>query len=964
MDGVLCPIVVGRATELVALAGLLDAAAAGHGRLAALLGDAGIGKSRLVRELAAAAGTRQMVVLTGRAVPGPSPVPFRPLTEALLIAGRSGGPPKAHELAGFGGQLARLVPDWASPASGGADESPVLIGEAVVRLLRVLGRSGSRTGCLLVLEDLHWADPETLAVVEYLADTLAAEPVACLLTSRPEPTAAATPLIERLRTRGACSVVRLDPLTADEQRRMVTACLADDAAAAEVAAFVAAHSDGVPFLVEELLAGLAATGALRRTDGRWTVERPLAPAVPASLAESVRSRLAVLDVTSRQVLGAAAVLGRRFDWDLLPGVAAVDGGTAMEALRAAIRDQLVVIEGSTFRFRHALTREAVLAELLPPERAAMSARALVAVRRAHPGLPGPWCELAAELAEAAGERAEAAALFVESARRALARGALISAEATAQRAREFAADADADVASAADEVLVRALAAAGKPGPAREIGVALLDRLAEAPIGRRADLSLELARAAIAVGDYRAAAADVDRAQRALGEAPDVRIAARVDAVAAHVALEQERLDDAERLAEAAAAAARDAESPEVECEALEVLGRVTRMQDLAGGHNYFAQAARLAERHGLTLWLLRARQELALQSAWLGTPQPLRELRALAAEAGALVTVAQMELLLADIALSRLEQDECRSAAQSCVELSRRLGLASLPVALLWLAGAHALANDQGEMEAVLAEASRVAPEDPRILADAWGRVRALRCAMQEDRAGARRALDESMPYVRAAPASRSIFPGRLLWALLHTLDDDDFGARARAEVRSSQLARTPLRTVLDLLDAVALGRHGRRAEATALASGAIGELDLVGGRIMLLLRLVAEAAVRDGWGEPVAWLRRVEGFFAERGYDKVARASRALLKEAGAPAPRRGRGDSAVPAELRAVGVTSREMDVLKLIAEGLPNREIAERLYLSPRTVEHHVASLLRRTGAPTRAALAAVASRLST
>jgi DNA-binding CsgD family transcriptional regulator len=654
------------------------------------------------------------------------------------------------------------------------------------------------------------------------------------------------------------------------------------------------------------------------------------------------------------------VLGRRFDWNLLPGVAAVDGGTAVDALRAAIRDQLVVTDGSTFRFRHALTREAVLAEQLPPERAAMSARALVAIRWAHPGLPGPWCELAAELAEAAGERADAAVLLVESARRALARGALISAEATARRAREFARAADADVANDADEVLVRVLAAAGKPGPARQIGVRLLDRLAVGPGSRRADLSLELARAAIAVGDYRAAADDVGRARRALGEAPDIRIAARVDAVAAHVALEQEAMDDAERLAAAAAAAAREAALPEIECEALEVLGRVARMRDLARGLEYFARAARLAERHGLALWLLRARQELALQSVWTGPLEPLRQLRTLAAEVGALVTVAQMDLLHADIAFSRLQQDECRSAAQSCVELSRRLGLASLPVALLWLAGAHALANHEGEMEAVLAEANRVAPEDPRILADAWGRVRAVRCLVQEDRAGARRALDKSMAYVRAAPASRSIFPGRLLWACLHTLDDDDFGERARAEVRSSHLTRTPLRPALDILDAVAMGRQGREAEATALASGVIGQVEVFGGQAMLLLRLVAEGAVHDRWGEPVAWLRIAEGFFAARGYDKVARACRALLKEAGAPAPRRGRGDSAVPAELRALGVTSREMDVLKLIAKGLPNREIAERLYLSPRTVEHHVASLLRRTGAPSRAALAAVVS----
>jgi DNA-binding NarL/FixJ family response regulator len=106
------------------------------------------------------------------------------------------------------------------------------------------------------------------------------------------------------------------------------------------------------------------------------------------------------------------------------------------------------------------------------------------------------------------------------------------------------------------------------------------------------------------------------------------------------------------------------------------------------------------------------------------------------------------------------------------------------------------------------------------------------------------------------------------------------------------------------------------------------------------------------------VPWLRDAQAFFSERGFDKVARACRLMLKTAGKPMPRRGRGDSPVPAELRAIGVTSREMDVLNLIAEGLPNREIALRLYLSPRTVEHHVASLLRRTGAQSRAALVTV------
>src|SRR5689334_14424126 len=183
-----------------------------------------------------------MIVLSGRAVPGAAPLPFRPLTEALLVAGRRGGPPKARELAGFGGQLARLVPDWGAAESGGADESPVLIGEAVVRLLGVLGRTAPHTGGLLVLEDLHWSDPETLAVVDYLADTMGDVPVLCLLTTRPEPTAPVTGLVERLRARAACTVLPLPPLSAEEQGRMVRACLVDESAAAEVAAFVAEHS--------------------------------------------------------------------------------------------------------------------------------------------------------------------------------------------------------------------------------------------------------------------------------------------------------------------------------------------------------------------------------------------------------------------------------------------------------------------------------------------------------------------------------------------------------------------------------------------------------------------------------------------------------------------------------------------------------------------------------------------------
>src|SRR6185312_6116927 len=105
----------------------------------------------------------------------------------------------------------------AAPA-GGADDSPVFVGEAVVRLLRVLGGD---TGRLLVLEDLHWADPETLAVVEYLADALTVERSLCLLTTRTGRPSRTAELLDRLIGRRIGTVLPLDPLTAGECGRMV-----------------------------------------------------------------------------------------------------------------------------------------------------------------------------------------------------------------------------------------------------------------------------------------------------------------------------------------------------------------------------------------------------------------------------------------------------------------------------------------------------------------------------------------------------------------------------------------------------------------------------------------------------------------------------------------------------------------------------------------------------------------------
>ena len=953
----LCPVLVERDPELSLLTTGLDRAVAGHGAVTVMVGEAGVGKTRLSREICELARRRGVPVLTGRAVPSESPVPYRPLTGAFLGAFRTSEPPSASELTGFSGQLGRLVPDWRVDEAGGADESPLLLGEAVVRLLRVISAG---TGCVILLEDLHWADAETLAVVEYLADALGDQPALCLCTARPE--GAVVDTLTRLRRHDDATVLGLSPLSHDGIDQVVAACLDTDAPPDDVRSCIESNSEGNPFLIEELLAGLVATGALVRRDGAWTTTGLLAPSVPFDFATSVEHRLAALDGTARQILRAGALLGRRFDWDLLPGVADVDGRAVLDALRLAVAEQIIEVDGDGFRFRHALTREAVLGELLPPERRELAGRAWPAVERAHPGVPGPWCELAADLAETAGQPVAAGRRLVESATRALASGALASAETTATRARGLAAP-DPDLVDDVDELLVQIHALAGKPEPAAVIGDGLVERLAanDANADRRAGVLIVLARAALTGGDAARARSLVDQAQDLLvGD----RVAAQIEAVAAHVALEQAQSENARALALAAVERARTTGQPAVECEALEVMGRVDRNSGEGDWKQSFERSAEVAGRHGLTTWHLRARHELALMQAYVeGDCTALTETREAAAQSGALVTVAVMDLALSEIALGRFEREQCLEHAQRCVGASRQFRLATYPVANLWLAGAYALADDEEAMEAAAAEALAADPDDPRILGDLWGRVRGTRSIVRDDSHQLRHDLDTMMTFVRVAPITTSIFPSRLHWALLHAVDDDDNGAAARAEhAAAKHLAEWPLyERGSRLLAAIALGREGRTDEANVLATSHVEQFSTFPserGFMHYALMIAAEAAIRDGWGEPVAWLRAAEAVFSDGGYTQVARRCRSLLTSAGTPAPRRGRGTSVVPARLRALGITSRELDVLNLATEGLSNREIADRLFLSPRTVERHMSNLFDRTGIRDRSRLGEV------
>ena len=146
-----CPVLIGRGAETDALRTALDAAAGGSGGVTFLVGEAGIGKSRLAAELAAEARARGAVVLAGRAVPASSASPYRPLTEALLQALRSGSYPAADALASWQAALRAIIPalDGAEgqegekgPGGGAGDYAPAVRGEAVLQVLRRLAGPG------------------------------------------------------------------------------------------------------------------------------------------------------------------------------------------------------------------------------------------------------------------------------------------------------------------------------------------------------------------------------------------------------------------------------------------------------------------------------------------------------------------------------------------------------------------------------------------------------------------------------------------------------------------------------------------------------------------------------------------------------------------------------------------------------------------------------------------------------
>jgi DNA-binding CsgD family transcriptional regulator len=987
MESMLCPVLVGRSAELDVLQAALDSAAAGNGGAVFITGDAGIGKSRLARDVSYTASARDFQVLTGRGTQSAVPVPYRPIAEALLGAARAGMTPTAPEISDYRSALGALVPEWSEPDSAEPSISPVLIGEALLRMLTAAtGRGG-----MLVLEDVHWADPETLAVIEYLIDNVAGTNVLCVVTLRDGGPSEALDLLQAAADRRVAARVEVPRLTPDAVREMAARCLDVPHAPAAVTALLR-DCDGLPFAVEEILATAVAAGALIRDPSGWHVNPRVSPRVPDSIAGSVRRRLAALGPGAASVITSAAILGRQFDWTLLPAVAGVPESDTLDALQRAHEVQLIEpasVDASTFRFRHSLTRDAILGDLLPPDLAARSAVAAEAIEKAHLGLPGVWCELAAELRAAAGQIPEAADLLLTAARRAIERGAVSSAIETLQDARDLLAAFPADageIALEVDEVLAEALYLSGDNKRLGPLAASLVERLRAATADPRREALVRLRAACTRPEDNPAVAAEHLSAARAIAAGlRDAELASRIDAVAARSALAAGDLDSAEELAGRALAAAEAAGlkpgwAAEVALESLEVIGRRERARDLTAARAAFERYGRIARDAGMGIWQIRSQHELGtIDMLTAGSTRKLAEVRDLAQDAGAICIGSVVELQLANVWSLGTELDQALAAARRCERGSAQIKAPRIEaMAIALQANIAATQADMAEAERTARRAEAMLPDDPEILVSTYGQVRVLAALFRADLPLALRHNATAAGYgkqaLSAPQRSRGFYsalqapllaPRRAvsLHALLQAVSDGD-GHGALRLAREIGAAASWNAGCLGYAEAVLEGRAGHKERAAELAGEASSELAPFAPWWNHLFRwLVATAALEDGWGEPAQWLREAASEFDHAGYDRLASACRGLLRRAGERVPRAGRGTAQVPGQMRRLGITSREMDVYLLVARGYSNSEIAEKLYISPKTVETHIASLITKTGQQCRRELVAFAARFA-
>ena len=389
------PVFVGRRAELDRLDDAFRRAAAGEPCLVLIAGEAGVGKSRLVAEFADRVNAAGGQALTGGCIDlGNGGRPYAPFAEAFrALVRRVDEDARAIALGPLTSTLARLVPNLgqavadADPAGVETDPSARQT-QILDAILAALGHVASASALAFIIEDIHWADGSTRDVIRFLVRNLDSERVAIVATYRSDDLHRRHPLMPLLAELERSSRVErldLERFDRDELVAQLEGILGEVPPAGVVVALLE-RSNGIPFYVEELVAS--------RSDDRSSL--------PTTLREILGLRLASLSDATHELVRTAAIVGGIAPHDRLTAVADMEPEALLAALGEAVEARILTSDsgpdGPAYAFRHELLREAASDELLPVQRARLHLRLADCLDAQLDALPAVDASLAADAA--------------------------------------------------------------------------------------------------------------------------------------------------------------------------------------------------------------------------------------------------------------------------------------------------------------------------------------------------------------------------------------------------------------------------------------------------------------------------------------------------------------------------------------------------------------------------------------
>ncbi|MCW7944267.1 hypothetical protein AAW14_19610 [Streptomyces hygroscopicus] len=989
------PVFVGRAEELGVLSDALARAAAGEPQALLVGGEAGVGKTRLIEEFAAAAARADAVVALGGCVEiGADGLPFAPFSTALRALRRQLPGELATAAAGQEDELARLLPELGEARRVSRDDEAGMarLFELTARLLE---RVAARRTVVLALEDLHWADASTRHLLAYLLRTLRSGRLVVVATYRSDDIHRRHPLrpllaeLDRLRT---VHRLELDRFNRAEVERQIAGILAAEPDPAQVDD-IFARSDGNAFFVEEL--------AVAACEGCCT-------GLTDSLRDLLLVRVEKLPETAQGVARIVAEGGSTVEYRLLAAVARLAEDDLIEALRAAVGANILLAtpDGDGYRFRHSLVREAVSDDLLPGERSRLNRRYAGALETDPTLVPAD--QRATRLASYwyhAHDAAKALPAVLDAAVEARRRHAHAEQLRLLERAMELW-----DVAPDAVRAELRPLDYAEAYPPCgcdpATTPLRFLDLMAEAAVAGRLcgerERALKITKRALRLLEderdpLRAAWFWVQRsrlmqntargdgwkelttAQELVRGLPPSEVHAEVLATVANWSMAHAPGPDALSAAERAVEYARMVGARDIELNArLTLGGLLVEAGDIDTGLAEMYEVKRQAAAFGNTYVTGRLHVNLPSHLEGIGRSREavevLREGLELTRKLGLSDSEAWVWANLGESLYSLGRWDEAAEAGVA----SERVGQSAKPRGFRATIHAH-LALGRGD----LAEAGRqlaaarasfgthdTMPQHELPLV----RV-TIGIAVGEGRlADARAAVDAAL--AAGFPPGTQRYGWQLLLAAAMA-EGDALGLPAAEPGRAEILERlrTSARTLAtnvpvwrayerwlhaELLRAEGRGGPHDWCEAVTAFEALDRPYDLARVRHRLAESLLASDGGEDARERAAELLRLAAAVAGRIGARPLAESVDLLARRARLTPTCAAEPPVLDPAQ--SLGLTNRERDVLRLVAVGRSNRQIAEELFISPKTASVHVSNILAKLGVSGRGEAAAVAHRL--